>query len=175
MDLTNIKKIEPLKNSRTTYNYNAIDVIAFNAKGVVYNGPIAKIVDYHNAKNKKKMVYSSVFKCAAGHTSKYEKLVWEFSDQEDKGRYNIFESEVARNEILSKNEKYRKPIVAFSKSGDPIEGFENIMDAVLWVKNITSKVVDYKSVIYVADNHGKENTASTAGNYQWRYYEDVIK
>lgn len=128
--------------------------------------------------NVNKIITPSVaFKCASGYYPIYYGYKWEFIEEKDKIENNIFYSKEAQEKLLNINKNHRRKIIAYSIEGKPIIGFKNIIEALVWIKTEQNETVDYRSIIFVAQNYNNPNPrkAKTSKGYVWRFYDDVNK
>ena len=170
----NIRKLKPLNKTRYS-NYFKYQVIGKNKTANQLNGTIEEIVEILRNQNKDKtIVPSGIFKCASNYYPKYFGYKWEFVNEEDKKEFDIFESKEARDKMLNSSKENKKKLIVYDKSGDPIEGFENIFEALRWLKTTHNSQVDYKSILYVAKNYQNPKKAQTAKGFRWRFLEDVL-
>ena len=128
--------------------------------------------------DKKIIIPSGIYNCAVGYLVKYCGYKWRFSKVEDINKYNIFYSTQAQDKLLSLSEHNKKKLIVFNMhDGKPITGFNNIYEALRWLKDM-DKFVDYRSILFVAQNYNKTpldpKKAKTSKGYIWRFYDDVV-
>ena len=175
----NIKKQKPIAK-RTINKYDNYLVKGTKNGEVFFEGNILNAVRElkNNDKNRKTNIPpSGIFKCASGYYPVYFKYTWEFVKEEDKNEHNILFSEKAKEKLLNLNDDNRRKIIVFDSEGEPIIGFDHIVEAVRWLNEKHNKKVDYKSIIFVAKNYNNypndPKKARSSKGFIWRFYDDV--
>ena len=170
-----IAKQKPI-NRINVKKYNSYLVIGTRNENVFFEGNILNAVQKlkNVDRNQNKIISpSGIFKCASGYYPVYFRYQWEFVKEEDKYEHNILFSEKAKEKLLDLNKDNRKKIVVFNLDGNPILGFDHVVEAVRWLKEKHDKKVDYKSIIFVAKNYDDPKKAKSSKGFIWRFFDDV--
>lgn len=178
LDISRIKKIASVR--KTTWNpiLAWTHVVGINKKGETITGSISEMVDLLDEKSKYKKVHTKakVFNSARGYTNTYATYKWSFVEKQDRIRFNIYQSVGAREDLMLKSPVYRLPLVAFDIDGNPVEGFNHLGDALVWIhKQLEGGIINFSSILTMAKSHGNGEIphAKTVGGYQWMFYKDV--
>lgn len=179
LDLSKVKAMQPVLNSRNLQDYDSLTVCGLDDGKVVFTGSITEAIKFvkSNKEVKSMLPPSTIFKAASGWFPVVYGYAWKFESEEDEKEFNIFSSDKHRASFLEVSGN-SEPIVMFSRSGEPKQAFENMFFAINFLKN-EGKNPDYRTILALckkhSDDHKSKTTAETAFGYQWKFYKDAIK
>lgn len=173
-------KMKPVQSKRGDNDY-LIGVVGKKGSEIV-SGSIIGVID--DLKRKfgvdGNIPPSTIFKAAQEIYPVAYGFEWSFASEEDNRKNNIFLSDDAKNKFLDQSDLHKKKIVMFTKDGKPIQGFENVFEALVFLREKENKKPDFRSIISLCRKHTKnekikmETKSETAFSYQWMFYEDIL-